>query len=402
VTPSEGPASLGSPDNINAFLPGPRIRIEGKASGPLVGLTFAAKDLFDVAGHPTGGGNPDWAKQNPIPDRHAWAVQALLDAGAILVGKTITDEVSLGILGENPFDGTPVNPRAPDRVPGGSSSGSAAAVAAGLCDTALGTDTGGSVRVPSSFCGLHGIRPTHGRLNLSGMMPQAPSSDTCGWFARDAATFAKVSAVLLQEAIPAELPTRLIVAVDAFALADPAVAAALEPMVRRLAGLIGKSQEDLLAPPGLSVWARAQRTLQPSEAWLTFRDWVERINPRMQFSVARNLALASLIPEAERQWAAVMREEARGRLRHLLPSGTILCMPTTPFPAPKKGLPLSQSGPLQLRISCLCSHGGLAGHPQVSLPGADVDGLPVGLSIVGARGTDAALVAVAQAMESAA
>ena len=145
------------------------------AYGPLAGLTFAAKDLFDVAGYPTGGGNHDWAAYNPVPTRHAWAVQTLLEAGATLVGKTITDEVSLGILGENPFDGTPVNAAAPDRVPGGSSSGSAAAVAAGLVDTAIGTDTGGSVRVPASFCGLYGIRPTHGRLNVRGMLPQAPA-----------------------------------------------------------------------------------------------------------------------------------------------------------------------------------------------------------------------------------
>src|SRR5499427_6047080 len=226
-------------DPVNAFVPGPRIRIEGRPDGPLAGLTFAAKDLFDVAGHPTGGGNPDWARSNPAPTRHAWAVQKLLDAGATLIGKTITDEVSLGIVGENAFYGTPVNPRAPGRVPGGSSSGSAAAVAAGICDTAIGTDTGGSVRVPASFCGLYGIRPTHGRLDVSGMMPQAPSSDTTGWFAREAATFAKVSSVMLDEAIPSALPTRLIVAVDAFAFADPEVAAALRPAVERLRALVG-------------------------------------------------------------------------------------------------------------------------------------------------------------------
>jgi amidase len=196
-------------DHVNAFVPGPRVHIPGRPGGPLAGLTFAVKDLFDVAGVPTGGGNHDWARANPIPDRHAWAVQTLLDAGADLVGKTITDEVSLGILGENAFDGTPLNTAAPDRVPGGSSSGSAAAVAAGLCDTALGTDTGGSVRVPSSFCGLYGIRPTHGRLDLSGMLPQAPSSDTTGWFARDAATFARVSTVMLGQA-PGPLPTKLL------------------------------------------------------------------------------------------------------------------------------------------------------------------------------------------------
>ena len=204
------------------------MRIAGAPRGPLAGLTFAAKDLFDVAGHPTGGGNPDWARQHPVPTRHAWAVQRLLDAGATLIGKTITDEVSLGILGENPFDGTPLNPAAPEHVPGGSSSGSASAVAQGLCDTALGTDSGGSVRVPASFCGLYGIRPTHGRLDLAGMMAQAPGSDTAGWFARDAETFARVSAVLLDEPIvPASLPTTVVVAVDAFGLADAETAAAL-------------------------------------------------------------------------------------------------------------------------------------------------------------------------------
>lgn len=248
-------------DAVHAFVPGPRVHIEGASTGPLAGLTFAAKDLFDVAGVPTGGGNHDWARVHPVPTRHAWAVQTLLDAGAALTGKTITDEVSLGILGENAFDGTPLNTKAPDHVPGGSSSGSAAAVAAGLCDTALGTDTGGSVRVPSSFCGLFGIRPTHGRLDLTGMLPQAPSSDTTGWFARDAATFARVSSVMLGEEIPDTLPSRLIIAVDAFGFADAATADALRPMVARLGALIGGVREEMMAPPGLSVWSRAQRTL---------------------------------------------------------------------------------------------------------------------------------------------
>jgi amidase len=387
-------------DPINAFVPGISVRIEGKPGGPLAGLTFAAKDLFDVAAVPTGGGNPDWPKQYPIPTRHAWAVQTLLDAGATLIGKTITDEVSLGILGENAFEGTPRNPRAPDRVPGGSSSGSAAAVAAGLCDTALGTDTGGSVRVPASFCGLYGIRPTHGRLNLDGMLPQAPSSDTTGWFARDAETFARVSAVLLGEQIPHALPTKLIIATDTFGFADPEVEAALHPMVNRLTRLFGHAREELLAPQGLSVWARAQRTLQPVEAWQTFRPWLDRDNPRFAFSVARGLVLGSMIPESERAWANLMRQEARGRLRHLLPPDTILCMPTTPFPAPLRGQPLSVLDPLRDRITCLCAHGGLAGHPQISIPGATVNGAPVGLSILGARGADAALVAVAKALEA--
>src|SRR5262245_37246794 len=231
-----------------------------------------------------------------MPTRHAWAVQRLLDAGATLIGKTITDEVSLGILGENPFYGTPENPRAPGRVPGGSSSGSASAVAAGLCDTALGTDTGGSVRVPASFCGLYGIRPTHGRLPLDGMLPQAPRSDTTGWFARDARTFARVSSAMLSEPVVATRPARLIIATDAFGFADPAVTAALRPIVERLQKLAGEVREDVIAPPGLSVWARAQRTLQPWEAWLTFREWLDRVNPRVAFGVARGLVTGPMVP----------------------------------------------------------------------------------------------------------
>jgi amidase len=384
--------------DFGAFVPGERFRVEGKAGGPLAGLTFAAKDLFDVAGHVTGGGNPDWPRGREVPVRHAWAVERLLGAGAALIGKTITDEVSLGILGENPFDGTARNPRAPDRVPGGSSSGSAVAVAAGLCDTALGTDTGGSVRVPSSFCGLYGIRPTHGRLNLTGMMSQAPSSDTTGWFARDADTFARVSAVMLDEAIPAELPTRLIVATDAFAVADASATAALQPLLDRLGKLIGNVAQEAMSPPGLVAWANAQRTLQPAEAWQTFKEWIDRVNPRFQFSVARNLTLAATITPAERARAAAVREAARARMRSLLPPGTILCLPTTPFPAPLCGQSLSALDPLRERITRLCCHGGLTGVPQVSIPGSTVDGLPIGLSILGARGSDATLVRVARAL----
>ena len=388
-------------DTVGALVPGTSVHIDGAAGGPLSGLTFMAKDLFDVAGHPTGGGNPDWLGNQRPAERHAWAVQTLLDGGASLVGKTITDEVSLGILGENVFYGTPVNSAAPDRVPGGSSSGSAAAVAAGMCDIALGTDTGGSVRVPASFCGLYGIRPTQGRLDLTGMMSQAPSSDTTGWFARDGATFAKASTVLLDEVIADEMPAHLIVAVDAFGFAGRKIRTALRPMIERLSERIGTVDEEVMAPPGLSTWAKAQRTLQPYEGWLTFKDWLDTANPAMAYSVARGLEAAATIPQAEREWAQMMRQEARARLDYLLPPNTVLCLPTTPFPAPLKGLPISQTDPLRLQIACLCSHGGLTGVPQVSIPGAKIDGLPIGLSIIGRWDMDGQLVALAKAMEEA-
>ena len=384
-------------DPLNAFVPGPRCEIAGAAEGPLAGLSFAVKDLIDVAGWPTGGGNPDWGRANAVPTRHAWVVEHLLAAGASIVGKTATDEVSLGILGENPFTGTPLNPAAPDRVPGGSSSGSASVVAGGVCDFALGTDTGGSVRVPSSFCGLFGVRPTHGRLDFRGITVQAPSSDTVGWMARDAGVFARVGEILFDEPFGGDLPDTLLVATDAFAFADPAVAEALAPMVDRLARLVGARRDTTLAPQGLSVWKDAQRCLQSSESLRTFSPWLDRYNPRLQFSVARNLALASLITDADRTKAALMREEARARLRLLLPPGTILCLPTTPFPAPLLGLSVSELAFPRERITCLACVGGLTGSPQVNLPGALAEGAPVGLSIIGARGSDTALLSVARA-----
>ncbi|MDR3539064.1 MAG: amidase [Acetobacteraceae bacterium] len=386
-----------SDNPLNAFVPGPRCKLAGTPSGPLAGKTFAVKDLIDIAGWPTGGGNPDWERAHPVPTRHAWVVERMLAAGASVIGKTATDEVSLGILGENPFFGTPRNPAAPDRVPGGSSSGSASAVAGGVCDFALGTDTGGSVRVPASFSGLYGIRPTHGRIDFSGITVQAPSSDTVGWFARDATTFARVGETLFGGALPATLPTTLLVATDAFGFADPAVAEALQPALTRLAALIGTRRDETLAPQGLSVWQGAQRCLQSSEAWRTFQPWIDAYNPRFAFAVARGLTLGSQITDAERTRAALMREEARARLRLLLPPGTILALPTTPFPAPLLGQSISTLAFMRERISCLTCVGGLTGSPQVNLPGRTADGAPVGLSIVGARGTDLDLLAVARA-----
>jgi amidase len=154
-----------------------------------------------------------------------------------------------------------------------------------------------------------------------------------------------------------------------------------------------------MAPPGLAAWARAQRTLQPYEAWQTFQPWVDAANPRFQFTVARNLVLAAASSAGDRAYAALVREEARGRLRHLLQPGTIICLPTTPFPAPKCGLPISTLEPLRDRITALACHGGLTGVPQVSIPGTTVNRLPVGLSIIGPRGSDATLIAVAQALD---
>src|SRR3954470_24381771 len=271
-------------DPLGAFVPGTTVHKAPHRAGPLSGLRFAAKDLFDVAGLVTGCGNPDWAATHAPAEANAWAVDALLGAGATLVGKTITDEISLGLLGINKFDGTPLNPRAPDRVPGGSSSGSASAVAGALVDFALGTDSGGSVRIPASFCGLYGLRPTHGRIPVDGMMTQAPSFDTVGFFSDDAATFAAVGAVLLGEAVAEALPAEIIVATDGFDLADESVQRALLPLVARLREIV-PVREVRLAEVDLLAWSAHQRLLQRSEFQATFRDWIDRVNPRFSSEV---------------------------------------------------------------------------------------------------------------------
>src|SRR5215210_7461604 len=203
--------------------------------GPLRGLRFAAKDLIDVAGHRTGCGNPTWLAAHPPATVSAICLEQLLAAGAQCEGKTITDEFAFSLLGENHHYGTPLNPAAPDRVPGGSSSGSASAVACGLLDFALGTDTGGSVRVPASNCGIWGLRPSHGFISVAGVNPFAPTFDTVGILAGSAEALAGVASVLLVcEDIQGEEPGTIHLLEEACSIADPDVRRALADPVPRL------------------------------------------------------------------------------------------------------------------------------------------------------------------------
>ena len=319
-----------------------------------------------------------------------------MGAGATMVGKTHTDELTRGILGVNAHYGTPLNPKAPARVPGGSSSGSAAAVAGGLVDFALGSDTGGSVRIPAGFCGLYGLRPTHGRIPLDGMLLQAPSYDTVGWFARNPDLFARVGAVLLQTRIGPIRPRRLVVAEDAFEVADPSVREALEPLVERLGSLIGLSSRERLAPTSLSDWAAGQRVRASSESWEVVRDWIDRVNPRMSFHVAEScLAGRSLTPE-EVAPALADRQKVMARMGALLAGETVVCLPTAPTPAPPRTQTMSERRPLTSRIVQLTCTAGTIGAPQINLPWAEAEGLPAGLSLIAAPGSDEMLIAFAR------
>ena len=389
-------------DPLNAFCPDSDAYLAGASGGPLSGLTFAAKDIFDVAGHVTGCGNPHWKATHGPAESNSWAVQTLVNAGATMTGKTITDELTRGIFGENMHYGTPRNPRAPGRVPGGSSSGSASAVAGKLVDFALGSDTGGSVRVPASFCALYGLRPTHGRIPLEGMLLQAPTFDTTGWFARDAETFARVGAVILPPAAQTNRPRRLLIAEDAFALAEPEVRRALESAVESVAPLFDSRTEERLSPTSLEEWSGHQQILQSREAWESIRDWLDATNPAMSFEVSDRYVTARAVTDEQVATAQAGRDAINARMNEVFQDGeTVVCLPTTVGPAPPLGQAVSARHTLRLRNSALTSVAGNTGRPQISLPLVEVDGLPIGLSLLGDHGADERLIALAVELGSA-
>lgn len=384
-------------DTVGAFCAYAGAERDGRPGGPLAGVTFAVKDLYDVAGLPTGAGSPHWLASHPVPTATAPAVQRLLDAGARLVGKTHTDELAWSLNGQNHHYGTPVNVAAPGRLPGGSSSGSAAATAAGLADVALGSDTGGSVRLPASYGGLYGIRTTHGRIPLTGVVPLAPSYDTAGWFARDPALFARVGTALLVDARPAVAPTRLLLAQDLFSLAGDAVTGALGPAIARFAARIGPAESVDLAAGQLALWRDAFRTLQSAEAWSTHGTWIEAVRPVFGPGVRERFAAAAHVEPAQIAAARAVREDVRRRLCALLPPGTVMLAPVTPGIAPMIGTPEPALDLFRATALALLCPAGHAGLPQLSLPAATLEGCPLGLGLLAGPGEDESLLAVAAA-----
>jgi amidase len=385
-------------DALGAFVPAPQPHIAGKTAGPLAGLTFAAKDIFDVAGFVTGCGNPDWAKSHTPALRHAPAVGRLLDAGAELIGKTITDELAYSLNGQNFHYGTPTNVNAPGRIPGGSSSGSAAAVAGGLADTALGSDTGGSIRIPASYCGLFGFRPTHGRISLEGVMPLAPGFDTVGWFARDPETLRRVGAVLLEAEGQAGRWRRLLLAEDAFGLALPEAQKALEPLVERLVQRLSPAGTISAAGSGsLQDWMWRFRRIQAREIMQTQGPWIAQTRPRFGPEIQERFDWAATIREDAAAEAREQREVFARRLADLLGDDALLCLPTAPGIAPLCSASAEDLVAHRSAVLSLTSIAGLARLPQVTLPLARVGGCPLGLSLIAPAGADADLLAFAEA-----
>lgn len=380
---------------IGAFLDGPPVTRQGAGQGPLAGLTFAAKDLFDVTGSVTGAGSPAWRESHAPAREDAWAVRRLLEAGARLVGKTHTDEMAYSLNGENAHYGTPENVRAPGRIPGGSSSGSAAATAAGLVDLALGSDTGGSVRVPASYCGLFGLRPTHGRIPAEGVWPMAPSFDTVGWFADTGDLFARVGSVLLPEHRTLPLPRRLLVARDAFAQLPDPLARALEPAVERVAAMMAEREDIVLAGDGLETWMPPFRILQGREIWRQHGEWVRTADPAFGPGVAERMQAAATLQDDEVREAAGARERIRARVHQVLTGDVLICLPTAAGIAPRRNLPAAELDAFRQRLLSLTCISGHAGTPQINLPLVNYEDCPLGLSLIAAPGNDEQLLSVA-------
>ncbi len=380
------------------FVPGPHCERGPTGSGVLDGSRLAVKDLIDVQGARTGGGNPDWLARQPAADVDAPAVALLRAAGARVVGKTITDELAFSLEGDNAWYGAPCHPTDPERLTGGSSSGSAAVVAWNEADVALGTDTGGSVRVPASFCGVFAMRPTHGRISLNGVLPFAPSYDTVGWFARDARLLRAAGRVLLQcRGTGVQAPMTLHVAHDALALADAPVRDALIDWCAR-AGI----DQEVVAFDGdwhdWHDWVQAYATLQGLEIQQQLGPWIRARSPSFGPTIAPRFEQAlALDPALFVKWNE-WRTQATQNLATRLPPGQAWLIPAAPCVAPQRNASGDELGNFYQRALALGSLAGHAGLPQITLPLASARGLPVGVSFIAAAGQDGQLLDLAVAL----
>ncbi len=389
-----------------------RFTIPPTGDGPLTGLRFAVKDLVDVAGHRTGCGNPRRLKTHPPATVSAMCVEQLLASGARCEGKTITDELAFSLLGINHFYGTPLNPAAPERVPGGSSSGSASAVACGLVDFAIGTDTGGSVRVPASNCGIWGWRPTHGVVSVAGVMPLAPMFDTVGILARSADILRRAAAALLADETPvdpAATPATIRLVTEAFDTADADVRDALRPAVE----FVERVFETRIARASLAElcgdvsamdwnsWRDIYRRLVGAEALCCHGAWLATEQPPLGPITESGFKHAEGIDRSRLAEVIGRRERYCRHLRRALGPRDLLCIPTAPSVAPLKDtVSLDRNSDYYHLTVAFNAIAGVGRLPQVSMPLATASSAPIGLSLIGAHGEDALLLNVVNRLEN--
>lgn len=372
-----------------------RTPINGATAGPLAGLTCVVKDMFDIAGEVAGAGNPAWLADHAPAATNADVISRVLDAGASITGKTVCDEFFYSILGANAHYGTPVNPRTPDRFPGGSSSGSATAVASGAADFALGSDTGGSVRIPAMVNGIYGIRPTHGRVSLDGVLPLAKTFDTVGWFAANAGLLRKIAPVLLQGTAEPVPITNVIYAKDLMALVDPVVGAAFARLESRCAGILPLATDVEVAPGGLDDWRETFRVIQGYEAWQAYGAWLDSHKAELGPGTKERFAYAKMVNRQTADKARSRMDGIRSHVRAVVRPGTVLMMPTAPALAPLLTATPAELDMYRTRVMNFTCIAGLGGLPQISVPAGKVDGVPIGVSLIGWPGADETLLELA-------
>ncbi|MEQ5870710.1 amidase [Sagittula sp. NFXS13] len=376
-------------DPYRCFMPYPGVEVPSGA-GPLDGLTLAVKDLYDVAGYRTGSGCPTALAMSEVKTESAPAVQALLDAGARFVGKTHTDELAWSLYGMNAHFGTPVNPAAPDRIPGGSSSGSAVAVAGGLCDIALGTDTGGSVRAPASFCGIWGMRPTHGRVSLDLTQPLGRSYDTAGVFARDGGTLLRAMSVLMVEDVEVAEP-RFLKPLEMWGFLGEAQRTVLEDA---FAGVKAAPLEGLY-PGGIDAVYQSFLTTMSADAKRDVVPFIRSSGMPMVRGIDGRAAAAEALTGAQAADGQAAREAFRAHVDAVLGRDGVLLAPVVHDAPFRLDAPVEVFDDYRHQAMRLLCVAGMAGLPQVVMPAGRVDGAPYGVSLIGPRGSDLSLIRLA-------
>jgi len=376
----------------------------------LSGLRLAVKDLFHMSGLPTTAGNPTWLATHDIPSQTTSSVIALTQAGAQFCGKTITDELAYSLNGQNIHYGTPENPITPDRLPGGSSSGSAVAVSSNLADIGLGTDTGGSIRVPASYNGLFGLRPTHGAVSADNMVALAPSFDTVGWLTRDLNTLEKTAQVLLSDLV--RMPTEEQSCTEAKAFPNVLIANNLIEQVAHKAEIqaqleMWRSQGHFPNESVLSIdvnkWKTSEtfRTLQGAEIWQEHGEWMTSAKPSMAPDILSRFQLSETITQAQVDACQTQRDAFTAWLESEL-KDAVLIIPTTPGLSPLFSTPEEELATYRNQLMNLTAISGLSGVPQLHLPVCTltVDGqeVPCGVSLIGSKGSDLALISFAKTL----
>mgnify|MGYP006275442233 CR=1 FL=1 len=373
-------------DKFSAFIQYLNPYLRGENNKLLSNLTFGVKDIFDIAGYPTAFGSPDWLNSHPVPTETSSSILSLIQNGATLVGKTHTDELTYSILGVNAHYGTPINPISPNRVPGGSSSGSAVAVAGQLVDFAIGSDTGGSVRTPASFCGIYGIRPTHGRISLDHARPLAKSFDTLGWFARDPKILDAVGKVLLaNQSLTSVTDYEFIVPEQAWSLIPNDLRNRCALKIKEIFSDYRVINSDIPSFD-LSSWAQTFRTIQAYEIWQEHGQWASNHMENFGPGIKDRFLFASKVTSESVSKAIEARQEIQNLLNSLLIKKFFI-IPTVSNFAPL--LDSTQAEFEEFRQKCIA---GLGGLPQITIPLASTNDGAFGISLVGAKDSDLVLL----------